>query len=136
MSKTELPEYCPKCNTQMTNQRRPLHIRDTYVGVFDAMACPVCSYYYFTDMEYDLAILEAARFGLISHPPLERTITILTTNYPASIISFSGYSGLSVSELGSVSNTVQMYLTQPANILVPVTVEFTLEEDLSDPSTY
>lgn len=59
------PELCPKCGFNMVASRESLKIRGVYIGVYDAMRCPICKYYYFTEKEYDLALKEAISIGII-----------------------------------------------------------------------
>jgi len=70
-------ELCPRCGTEMAQGREPLRIDDSYVGHYDAMSCPICKYYYFTDVDYDSALSDARRFGLVG-PSLPVFIEVLT----------------------------------------------------------
>src|SRR5579875_209752 len=58
------PETCPECGARMKPSREPLRISTKYVGTYDAMCCPVCKFYYFTEKEYDKALEDAEALGL------------------------------------------------------------------------
>jgi len=58
-------ELCPKCGTEMVEKDEPLRVRGVYVGSYNAMSCPICTYYYFTEKDYDLALSDARALGLV-----------------------------------------------------------------------
>ena len=64
-----LEEYCPRCQSELSLKKEPFKVRNTYVGAFEAMSCPICGYYYFTDREYDFALDQARSLGLVG--PIE-----------------------------------------------------------------
>jgi hypothetical protein len=64
-------ESCPRCGTKMKGTKEPLKIRGTYVGLYEAMSCPICKYHYFTEAEYDLALYTARSLGIVGPPLLE-----------------------------------------------------------------
>jgi len=70
----KVAELCPRCGSLMENGRKPLHIRGTYVGTFDAIACPICQYRYFPDEVYDQILAQGLRFGVIGPPILENSV--------------------------------------------------------------
>ena len=52
----------------MKGDRKPLRIRGTYVGTFDAISCPICMYHYFPEEVYDQALTQSISLGLVGPP--------------------------------------------------------------------
>jgi hypothetical protein len=58
-------ERCPRCGTEMVPRMEALRVNGAYVGHFDAMSCPICSYYYFTEKGVDLGLKAAREIGVV-----------------------------------------------------------------------
>jgi hypothetical protein len=64
---------CPRCGSAaMVIDKAPYHIRDKYIGEFEAIVCKTCNYSLFTPAGYDNAMLEARKHGLVG--PVEEII--------------------------------------------------------------
>jgi hypothetical protein len=71
---------CPSCGSAaMVLDKAPYHIRDKYIGEFEAIVCKTCKYSLFTPAGYDDAMLEARKRGLIG-PPEETVVEEKTSS--------------------------------------------------------
>ncbi len=87
-------ESCPRCGTAMLARKEPLRVRNAYVGTYNAMSCPVCHYYYFTDDEYDLAWRDARSLGLVGVPFPPKTLPVVAFQEIASDTARRTYSSI------------------------------------------
>jgi len=69
----------------MISRKEPLRIRGLYVGPYDAMSCPICRYYYFTNREYDLALSDARSLGLVGPalPYVTSMLSLVEIGFPS-----------------------------------------------------
>ncbi len=101
-------EFCPQCGTEMVAKKELLKIRETHVGHYDAMSCPNCKYFYFTEKDYDSALRDARELGLIG-PPLKPTLIV-----PEPLFSFPLTSTATGSTAKSTRLTMNTEVTNPS----------------------
>jgi len=98
-------ELCPRCGNEMVPKKKSLRIKGTYVGNYDAMSCPICRYYYFTDSEYDLALDDARSLGLVGPPSPH--ITSIIASEPITVYPSLPMSTNSVAVQGNLTMNVE-----------------------------
>jgi hypothetical protein len=112
----ERPESCPRCGTQMKETKEPLKIRGNFVGLYDAMRCPICKYRYFTDTEYDLALDTARSLGIVGPPLLETSSIVTSEKLNIESIFRIDKPSNSISRIGDKKRSLPLIELQPITI--------------------
>ena len=56
---------CPRCATELKDQKAPYFIAREYLGEFDSKFCDMCQYSLLTAYGYDAALKEANKYGIV-----------------------------------------------------------------------